>query len=490
VTRRLVLVLVVAVLAVPAGAAGLAGFSPNDPLAPKQWYLAQIHAFDYWPDQSPVLPSVRVAVIDSGIDAEHPEFAGRIALAQSFVGGDVTDRQGHGTFVAGIIAADSGNGQGIAGIAFPAQLIVAKVVRADGTISPDAEAKAIRWAVDNGARVINLSLGGLRDPADPRQDTYSGLEQDAVAYAYARGAVVVAAVGNGDEAPKAPWRFASYPAALPHVVGVGALAPDGSVPAFSNFDAVYNDLVAPGVGIVSTLPRALTAARPSCPDQGYSPCGPAEFRQADGTSYAAAQVSAAAALLIATRPTLTPDQVSWLLERSAADVSAATGCSRCYLQRDPYSGWGRLDVTAALKALAGPIPPPDRYEGNDDAGDRAFSLYGRSIDVSATLDYWDDQIDVYRVRLRKGQTIAVSLRGPPGTDTNLVLWRPGTQRLEPRSLAAQAALQKRRVTQSVRVGPNEHFLHRAAREGWYYVEVKLTTPGGGPYRLHISKSRP
>ena len=93
---------------------------------------------------------------------------GRIAAPQSFVGGGITDRQGHGTFVAGLIAAAADNGEGIAGIAFPAQLLIAKVVRSDGTISPEAEAKAIRWAADNGARVINLSLGGLRDPIRPR----------------------------------------------------------------------------------------------------------------------------------------------------------------------------------------------------------------------------------------------------------------------------------------------------------------------------------
>jgi hypothetical protein len=256
------------------------------------------------------------------------------------------------------------------------------------------------------------------------------------------------------------------------------------VPAFSNRDQNFNDLAAPGVSIVSTLPRTMTAARPTCIEQGYSMCGPPEFRSADGTSYAAAEVSAAAALLFATRPSLSPDQVSWLLERSATDVSPATGCNQCPLLRDRWSGWGELNVTAALKALSAPIPPRDRYEGNDDAGARAFTLYGRSIDVKATLDFWDDQIDVYRVRVRKGQTVSVTLRGPAGTDTNLILWRPGTQQVE----GLSASLQSRRVTQSAHAGPNEHFLYRARSEGWYYVEVKLTTPGSGPYGLRISKS--
>jgi hypothetical protein len=485
---RLAAALVALALVLPASAAGSAGFAPDDPLASRQWYLGAIHAFDFWPTAPVELEPVRVAVIDSGLDVDHPEFAGRVALQQSFVGGDVTDKQGHGTFVAGIIAATPNNGSGIAGIAFPAQLLIAKVVRSDGTIAPVEEAKAIRWAADQGARVINLSLGGLRNPRDPSQDSYSRIEQAAIAYAYAKGAVVVAAVGNADDAPRTPWWYASYPAALPHVIGVSALTPEGSVPTFSIRDKVYNDIAAPGLGIVSTLPRALTASHPTCADQGYSLCGPPEFRPADGTSYAAAQVTGAAALLIAARPSLSADQVMSLLEHSAADVSAATGCLRCPLGRDPYSGWGELDVAAALKALTGPIPPRDRFEGNDEAGDQAYALYGRSIDVKATLDYWDDNIDVYRVRLRRGQTVSVSLHGPPGTDTNLVLWRPGTQIVDAPSFGQQAALQAWRVTQSSRAGPNEHFLHRARETGWYYVEVKLATQGAGLYRLRIAKS--
>jgi subtilisin family serine protease len=486
---RLAAALVALALVLPAAAAGSSGFVPDDPLAARQWYLGAIHAFDYWP----VLPSdvapVRVAVIDSGLDVDHPEFLGRVVLAQSFVGGDVADKQGHGTFVAGIIGAALDNAQGIAGIAFPAELLIAKVVRSDGTIAPAEEAKAIRWAADNGAQVINLSLGGLRDPLDPDQDSYSRVEQAAIAYAYSKGAVIVAAVGNADDAPKTPWHYASYPAALPHVIGVSALAPDGSVPVFSIRDKVYNDIAAPGVGIVSTLPRALTANHPTCVDQGYSICGPPEFRPADGTSYAAAQVTAAAALLFAARPTLAPDQVTSLLEHSAVDASAATGCLRCPLGRDWYSGWGELDVAAALKALTGPLPPRDRYEGNDEAGDQAFALFGRSIDVKATLDYWDDNIDVYKVRLRRAQTVSVWLRGPSGTDTNLILWRPGTQIVEAASFGQQAALQAWRLMQSSRAGANEHFLYRARQTGWYYVEVKLATQGGGVYRLHIAKSR-
>src|SRR5207244_5825948 len=107
----------------------------------------------------------------------------------------------------------------------------------------------------------NRSLGGVRDPLTPQRDTYSALEAKAIAYAYSKGAVLVAAVGNGDEAPREPWPFASYPAALPHVIGVSALTRAGNVPDFSNRDSIFNDLSAPGVGLFSTFPVAITAQR-------------------------------------------------------------------------------------------------------------------------------------------------------------------------------------------------------------------------------------
>ena len=176
--------------------------------------------------------------------------------------------------------------------------------------------------------MINLSLGGVRDPLNPRLDTYSPLEQAAVEYAYSKGVVVVAAVGNGPQSPATPWGFAHYPASLPHVIGVSAVRQDGSVPDYSNRDAVYNDIAAPGDAIFSTIPASLVdTARPGCAGQAYSDCGPFEFRDAIGTSFAAPQVSAAAALLLGQDPTLRPEQVSWLLERSADDANAATGCA-------------------------------------------------------------------------------------------------------------------------------------------------------------------
>ena len=476
--KRLLLALVVAALAAPAVAAA---FTPSDPLAPQQWYLAQDRAFDAWPEL-PVLAPVRVAVIDSGIDGGHPEFAGRIALWKSFVGGSpLTDEQGHGTFVAGEIAASLGNGTGIAGIAFPAQLLVAKVVRPDGTISIEAEAAAIHWAVDHGARVLNLSLGGVRDPGSPANDSFSALEAAAVAYAVSKGAVVVAAVGNSDLAPATPWNYASYPSALPHVIGVGALAQDGSVPLFSDRDPVFVDLGAPGQGVFSTFPRSLTAARPSCLDQGYSDCANDDFSGGEGTSFAAPQVSAAAALLLSVNASLTSDQVASLLEHAAVDVNAATGCRACAVGRDPLTGWGRLDITAAVEALAGSLPPADRREPNDGAGAEANTIWGAAATIEATTDWWDDPVDVYRVYVRRGQLLTASVLGPQQPGARLVLWRPGTSQVvgtSPHVLAMRAAV----------AGSAGTLGFRSRVNGWYYLEVAARSRASGLYTLDIGKS--
>ena len=460
----------------------LAAFVPDDPLAPQQWYLAHDHAFDFWP-ALPELSPVLVGIVDTGIDTGHPEFQGKIAYARSFVGTSVDDTIGHGTFVAGEIAAAVGNGQGIAGIAFPARLIVAKVDDADETIDPDVEARAIRWEVDRGARVINLSLGALRDPANPALDMYSSAEAAAVRYAVGHGVLVVAAVGNGDDSPSMPWPYATYPAALPHVLGVGALAQDGSVPAFSNRDPVYTDLIAPGVGILSTFPRSLTGQRPACTDQGYSDCAGPDYRDGSGTSFAAPQVTAAAALLFAVDPSLTASQAETILERSADDVTPATGCPHCSVGHDPLSGWGSLDIAAALRALSGPLPSRDSLEPNDDAGAQAAQLWGGTAIVHASVDYWDDPVDVYSFRVSAGQQVSATLHGPGVKGLQLVLWRPGTQHVT----GTPAMLRRQRVLESLHTGPNQTFRYRTTVGGRYDVEVRVVSPGAGAYSLRLVK---
>jgi subtilisin family serine protease len=434
----------------------------------------------------PQLFPVRVAVIDSGVDGGHPEFKGRIAASKTFIGGSaLQDTDGHGTFVAGEIAANPTNQTGIAGLAFNAQLLVAKVVAPGGDVSLPGEVAAIHWAVDNGARVINLSLGGVRDPFDPKLDSYSPLEQAAIDYAYAKGAVVVSAVGNGPQSPATPWNFADYPAALPHVIGVSALRRDGSVPAYSNRDSVYNDIAAPGDNIFSTIPRALVDQATPCADGPYSDCGPTEFRDAIGTSFAAPQVSAAAALLLGQQPTLAPDQVAWLLERSATDASAATGCPQCPAGRDALSGWGALDVQAAFQLLStGAVPPRDRYEPNDDAGPWSHALPPLPRTITASLDYWDDDVDVYRIHLAAGARLFARLVTKTPGAVRMSLWAPGTQHVE--GLKARIS---DRLAQSRRVGPQVRLASKAPEAGVYYLELKLTSGHRLPTQYALSLAR-
>jgi subtilisin family serine protease len=458
-------------------------FTPSDPLSVRQWYLSRIRAFEAW-SQVPNLAGVRVAVLDSGIDSGHPDLQNRIAEGKSFVASSwENDTNGHGTFVAGEIAAATNNALGIAGVGFPATLLIAKIVRSDGTISPDAEAAAIRWAVDNGARVINMSFGGVRDPRNPDGDTYSPLEAAAVRYAVSMGVLVVAAVGNADSAPIEPWGYAGYPAALPHVLGVSALARDGSVPNFSNRDRRHNDIAAPGEGIFSTLPRALTSeSRPGCVLQGYSDCGPVEFRRGEGTSFSAPQVAGAAAVLFAITPSATPDQVARVLTRSAADADPDTGCDRCLPGHDALTGWGLLDVANAVRRLSAAPPAPDRYEANDEVS-IAPSLWGRKGQrIRPTIDYWDDRVDVYKVKLRRGQRFVARLRGPIGANSNLFLWKPSTQRV-----GGKSADRRLLAAVSRRPGSDERLRLNVRRNGWYYLVVRVSSPGSGPYTLRYRK---
>ena len=474
-----------AVVAALATAVPAAAFTPSNTYYARQWYLASDHAFDAWQAPPSDLAPVKVAIVDSGVDCSLPDFKGRIAETRSFVGGSACDDTiGHGTIVAGEIAGDLGT-NGVVGIAYTAQLLIAKVVRNDGTIGLTAEADAIRWAANHGARVINLSLGGVRDPRNARIDEYSKLEANAVAYATSKGVLVVAASGNADEADALTWPWADYPAALPHVIGVAALDRNGNVPSFSDYDPRFVDLAAPGVDTFSTFPAAITAQRQGCTPQGYTDCASPDYVHPEGTSFAAPQVSAAAAVLFALQPSLTSSQAGKILERSADDVTPATGCSLCRVGRDPYSGWGQLDVANAIAALgAGNLPKPDAHEPNDDVP-QAFPLYGLHRSVSATIDYYDDPQDVYRVRLTKGERVTLRTTAKwPATKVGLLLWRPGT------TTVLLGDRSKQRVAASVHAGSVERIVYRAAKAGWYIVEVEATGSGSGPYTLGVAKTPP
>jgi hypothetical protein len=193
-------------------------------------------------------------------------------------------------------------------------------------------------------------------------------------------------------------------------------------------------------------------------------------------------VSAAAAVLLGLAPSLTSNQVASLLERHADDVDAASGCDSCPVGRDMFSGWGRLDVKAAVAALGSvsTLAPPDQFEPNDDVAE-AHTLWGKKPTVTAALDYWDDPVDVYRVKLARGQRLQArtSARWPQAF-VRLTVWRPG--------VATVLTRKNGRVAQSVHAGRAQHLSYRARQGGWYYVEAQATRAGGGAYTLRLTKS--
>lgn len=285
---------------------------PNDPLLPAQYGFSITGMEQVW-QQHPGRPEVVVAVIDSGIDGSHPEFQGQLVEGFDFTlktpapGGHV-DGYGHGTHVAGVIGALSNNGQGIAGIAPGCKLMPVRIFNNWGQSESGRSAKAVIWAVDQGAKVINASWGS---------PMLGEASKAAYEYALAKDVVFVAAVGNaGNEEPK-------YPGAVPEAIGVAATNADDRWGSFSTFGE-WVDLGAPGAGILSTYPL----------NKGNG------YRIMDGTSMAAPFVSAAAALLRSQHPDWNVTQVRQRLESTAKDVIMAG--------KDKYSGYGRVDIAAAL----------------------------------------------------------------------------------------------------------------------------------------------
>jgi hypothetical protein len=217
----------------------------------------------------------------------------------------------------------------------------------------------------------------------------------------------------------------------------------------------------------------IDTSRRACIGKPYSDCGPFDFRNAIGTSFAAPQAAAAAALLFGEDPALRPDQVTWLLERSALDESPATGCATCARRRDSLTGWGRLDVLAALRKLAvtANVPAADRLEPNDNTGTWARRLGGPKT-IAATLDYWDDPVDVYAITLGKGQRLYARLSSSNPTNAKVVLWRPRTADVT----GLNVPLENQAARSKAAADSQQRLSLAVPASGVYYLEVKLTHP--------------
>lgn len=218
-----------------------ASYVPNDPdYKTKQYAPQKVSAEQAW-DTTQSSSNVKIAVIDTGVDYNHPDLSGKVIKGADFVDddNDPIDENEHGTHVAGIAAANTNNGVGIAGLAPKASILAVRVLDADGSGSLDDVAQGIRYAADQGAQVINLSLGGAIG---------SKTLQDAVNYAWNKGSVVVAAAGNSGVA------LPSYPAYYSNAIAVAATDQNDQKASFSNF-GTWVDIAAPGVDIYSTTPN-------------------------------------------------------------------------------------------------------------------------------------------------------------------------------------------------------------------------------------------
>jgi thermitase len=241
-------------------------FTPNDPMLPDQWGLARVEATPAW-GVTRGRSTIRIAILDTGIDARHRDISPKVVAARNFTtSSTVSDRNGHGTHVAGIAAAVTNNARGVAGLGFTSVLINGKVLGDDGRGTWSWVANGIIWAADNGAQVINMSLGGT---------SRSVTVENAVNYAWGLGAVLVAAAGNSNSSSL------TYPAAYATVIAVGATARNDARASFSNF-GTWVDVAAPGVDILSTFPRSWWINR---------------YRRMSGTSMSAPFVAGLAGLV-------------------------------------------------------------------------------------------------------------------------------------------------------------------------------------------------
>jgi thermitase len=338
---------------------------PNDAGYASQWGLSKIGAPSAW-DITTASSDVVIAVVDTGIDLDHPDFScpGKLLSGRNFVspGSSPNDDNGHGTHVAGIAAACTNNATGVAGVAWGARLMPVKVLDYGGGGTYENVANGVTYAADQGADVINLSLGGIYS---------SNTLADAVEYARNRGALVVAAAGNcGGGCSIGGLYYYNplfYPAAYPATFAVAATDSSDNWASFSEHHS-YVDVAAPGVSIYSTLLG------------GYG--------SMNGTSMATPFVSGLAALIWSIDPGLSVDQVRSIIQDTADDLETPPGQGAP--GKDDYTGYGRIHAGRALDTLVGLQTSPTQVSFliDDDSGLLQSSAQVRISTTSAESIAW------------------------------------------------------------------------------------------------------
>jgi subtilisin family serine protease len=303
--------------------------APNDPGYATQWNLQAVNAPHAW-DLTQGSPSVVVADVDTGVDATHPDLAGKLvdgwnAVSGTALGTGNSDTVGHGTAVAGVIGASTNNGSGLASLGWKTSVMPIKSDDATGAPLSSAVVAGIRYAADHGARIVNLSLG--TECPDP------GLA-GAVAYAQSKGLLVVASGGNALQ----EGNRISYPAAYPNVLAVGGTGFDGSHAGYANVGS-YIDLVAPAGSNDGQAPHNI----PVLASGGG-------ITTTAGTSFAAPLVAAAAALVVSVKSDITAGDLAADLTSTATHLGTPG--------RNPTYGWGLLNAAAAVANVVPQTPPP------------------------------------------------------------------------------------------------------------------------------------
>jgi subtilisin family serine protease len=300
---------------------------PNDPLFDRQATLSNIRAPEAWEISTGT--AIPIAILDTGVSPTHLDLKNKLLPGYDFLNrdSDPRDDDGHGTYTAGVAAAESNNALGVSGICWGCPIMPIKVLNRRGQGDDATIAEGIRWATDNGARIINMSLGGPED---------TSVLRDAVAYATERGVLVVAASGNG----QADGNLPSYPAAYPNVLAVSATRNDDTIAGFATTGG-FVDIAAPGAGVFSTTWSVTTSD---------------SYGLGSGTSAACPQVAAAAGLVLSVRSDLRPDQLSDILGLGADDQGVPG--------RDPEYGYGRLNIRRSLEIASDPdVLRRSRIEG-------------------------------------------------------------------------------------------------------------------------------
>jgi subtilisin family serine protease len=426
-----------------------ADWTPDDPrFADQEEALRAVRLPGAWDTTTGSRYAV-IAVLDTGVDLDHPDLARKLLPGYDAVqhDGAPDDDSGHGTFVAGVAAASTDNGQGIAGAAPRSRLLPVKVLDASGNGADSDVIEGMEWAVTHGADVINLSLGGPRPSA--------ALDQ-AVRSAVDRNVVVVAAAGN--DGTTEPW----YPAASPGAIGVGATDAGGEELAWFSNAGESVDVVAPGMGITSTTRNA-----------GYA--------TGNGTSFAGPLVTGTVALVRALHPTLTAAAVAARVVGTSQDVGAQG--------RDPMLGRGRLDAIGALIGVRGsPAVPAGDGDGTPD---RAVPVAPGTTTAGDGLSPEGD-VDWYRVDLPEPATLRVTVSPAPLDRTRaaqlapvLAAYGPGLGLLgEVRPTDDAPDDRVRRVTLVVSAGAGRHWL--SVRNGFgsrapdYALAVTTAPPTASP----------